>query len=78
MPFHVLLAGSSSLTDFVMSKEVKALDFRSGHMKRMESAPPELLDDVPALIEAAIFQPEACDSIRVRQQCLSPRDGSGS
>jgi hypothetical protein len=61
-----------------MCQEVKALDFRTGHMKRMESAPPELLDDVPTLIEAAIFQPEACDWIRVRQLCLSPRDGSRS
>ena len=61
-----------------MSKEVKALDFRSGHMKRMESAPPELLDDVLALIAAEIFQPEACDSIRVRQLCLSPSDDSRS
>jgi hypothetical protein len=61
-----------------MCEEVQALDFRSGHMKRMESAPPELLDDVPALIAAAIFQPEACDSIRVRHLCLSPSDDSRS
>lgn len=55
VPFHVPLAGRSSLTGFVMCEQVKSLDFRSRHMKRIESAPPELLDDVLALIDAAIF-----------------------
>ena len=55
VPFHVPLAGRSSLTGFVMCEQVKSLDFRSRHMKRIESAPKELLDDVLALIDAAIF-----------------------
>ena len=55
VPFHVPLAGRSSLTGFVMSEQVKSLDFRSRHIKRIESAPSELLDDVLALIDAAIF-----------------------
>jgi mRNA-degrading endonuclease toxin of MazEF toxin-antitoxin module len=38
-----------------MCEQVKSLDFRSRHMKRIESAPKELLDDVLALIDAAIF-----------------------
>jgi mRNA interferase MazF len=55
VPFHVPLAGRSSLTGFVMCEQVKSLDFRSRHMKRIESAPKELLDDALALIDAAIF-----------------------
>lgn len=55
VPFHVPLVDRSSLTGFVMCEQVKSLDFRSRHMKRIESAPKELLDDVLALIDAAIF-----------------------
>lgn len=55
VPFHVPLADRSSLTGFVMCEQVKSLDFHSRHMKRIESAPKELLDDVLALIDAAIF-----------------------
>ena len=49
------LAKRLSLTGFVMCEQVKSLDFRSRHMKRIESAPKELLDDALALIDAAIF-----------------------
>ena len=38
--------GCSLLAGFVMSEQVKALDFRSRHNKGIESAPTELLDDV--------------------------------
>lgn len=55
VPFHVALEGRSSLTGFVMCEQVKSLDFRSRQIKRIESAPADLLDDVLALIDAAIF-----------------------
>jgi mRNA interferase MazF len=55
VPFHVPLAGRSSLNGFVMCERVKSLDFRSRHTVRIESAPTELLNDVLALIDAAIF-----------------------
>lgn len=55
VPFHVALEGRSSLTGFVMCEQVKSLDFRSRQIKHIESAPADLLDDVLALIDAAIF-----------------------
>jgi mRNA interferase MazF len=55
IPFHVPISGRTSLTGFVMCEQVKSLDFRSRKMKLIEPAPPDLLDDVLAIIDASIF-----------------------
>lgn len=55
VPFHVGVAGHSSLTGFVMCEQVKSLDFRVRHMRLIERAPQELLEDVLAIIDASIF-----------------------
>lgn len=55
IPFHVPLAGRTSLTGFVMCEQVKSLDFRSRGLRLIESAPQELLEDVLALLDASIF-----------------------
>jgi mRNA interferase MazF len=55
VPFHVPLAGRTSLTGFVMCEQVKSLDFRSRGMKLIERAPQGLLEDVLSLIDASVF-----------------------
>ena len=55
MPFHVSVAGRTSLTGFVMCEQVKSLDFRSRGMKLIERAPQEVLEDVLSIIDASIF-----------------------
>ena len=55
IPFHVPIAGRTSLTGFVMCDQVKSLDFRSRGMTLIEHAPQEVLEDVLAIIDAVIF-----------------------
>jgi len=55
MPFHVPIAGRTSLTGFVMCEQVKSLDFRSRGMTMIEHVPQELLADVLSIIDASVF-----------------------
>ena len=55
MPFHVSIAGRTSLTGFVMCEKVKSLDFRSRGMKLIEQAPRDVLEDVLSIIDASVF-----------------------
>ena len=55
VPFHVPVAGRTSLTGFVMCEQVKSLDFRSRGMKLIERAPQEVLEDVLAILDASVF-----------------------
>jgi mRNA interferase MazF len=55
MPFHVSIAGRTSLTGFVMCEQVKSLDFRSRGVKLIEQAPRNVLEDVLSIIDASIF-----------------------
>ena len=55
MPFHVPIAGRTSLTGFVMCEQVKSLDFRSRGMKLIEQAPQDVLEDVLSIIDASVF-----------------------
>ena len=55
VPLHVSVTGRSSLTGFVMCEQVKSIDFRARGMKFIEPAPRDVLDDVLAIIDAAIF-----------------------
>jgi mRNA interferase MazF len=54
-PFHVSVAGRTSLSGFVMCEQVKSLDFKSRRVKFIERAPQEVLDDVLAILDASIF-----------------------
>lgn len=55
VPFHVPIARRTSLTGFVMSEQVKSLDFRARGIKLIERAPQGVLDDVLAIIDASVF-----------------------
>lgn len=55
VPFHVPVAGRTSLSGFVMCEQVKSLDFRARGLRLVERAPQDLLEDVLAIIDASIF-----------------------
>ena len=55
MPFHVPLAGRTSLTGFVMCEQVKSLDYRSRGMRLIENASQDVLENVLAIVDASVF-----------------------
>ena len=55
IPFHVPVAGRTSLTGFVMCEQVKSLDFRARGLKLIERAPQDVLEDVLAIVDASVF-----------------------
>lgn len=55
MPFHVPLAGRTSLTGFVMCEQIKSLDYHSRGMRLIESAAQDVLEDVLAIVDASVF-----------------------
>ena len=55
MPFHVSIAGRTSLTGFMMCEQVKSLDFRSRGMMLIEQVPRDVLEDVLSIIDASVF-----------------------
>lgn len=55
VPFHVPVAGRTSLTGFVMCEQIKSLDFRARRITLIEKAPRSLLDDVLAIVNASMF-----------------------
>ena len=54
IPFHLPVPGSSSLTGFIMVEQVKSADYNARKVKFVEKAPPELVEDVIALVEVCI------------------------
>ena len=56
IPFHVPVLEESSLTGFIMVEQVKSIDYRSRHVKRIEKASNDTLSEVLAILDACIYQ----------------------
>ncbi len=54
IPFHLAVPPESSLTGFIMVEQVKSIDFNSRHVKFVEKATQELIDDVLAVIDICV------------------------
>lgn len=54
-PFHVPVLDDSGITGSVMVEQVKSIDFRARGARRISRASGEVLDRVPALIDACIY-----------------------
>ena len=54
-PFHVPIPEDSNLTGFIMVEQVKSVDFRARHAKRIEHGNDELLSYVLSLLDACIY-----------------------
>lgn len=55
IPFHVPVPPGLGLTGYVMCEQVKSLDYRIRRARFVDSAPRELIEEVLAMIDAAIF-----------------------
>jgi len=54
-PFHVAIPAGVSVSGFVMVDQIKSLDFRSRHAKRIGKAPDALIDEVLAILDACLY-----------------------
>ena len=54
IPFHLPLPQSSSLTGFVMTEQIKSIDYAARKAKFIESAPNQLVQDVLGILDACL------------------------
>jgi mRNA interferase MazF len=54
-PFHVPILKNSKLTGFIMVEQVKSVDFRTRHAKRIERCDNDLLSEVLSILDACIY-----------------------
>jgi mRNA interferase MazF len=54
-PFHIPVPEGSKLTGFIMVEQVKSVDFRSRHAKRLERSDDLLLSEVLSILDACIY-----------------------
>lgn len=54
-PFHVAIPNGNDVSGFVMVEQVKSIDFRSRKVKRIGTAPPEVLEEALALLDACLY-----------------------
>ena len=54
IPFHLPLPQSSSLTGFVMTEQIKSIDYAARRAKFIESAPNQLVQDVLGILDACL------------------------
>jgi mRNA interferase MazF len=56
IPFHVKISGETSLTGFVMVDQVnKSIDYVTRNVKLIESAPPQLINEVLAVLNICLY-----------------------
>lgn len=53
-PFH-LPVHTERVTGFVMTEQIKSIDFRVRNVKFVEKASPDMLDEAQALLDACIY-----------------------
>lgn len=54
MPFHLPLPGTSAVSGFVMVEQIKSIDYQARKARFIEQAPPPLLADVLAVLDACV------------------------
>jgi mRNA interferase MazF len=54
IPFHLPVPNTSSLTGFVMVKQVKSVDFNARKAKFVEKAPAQVVEDILAIVDVCI------------------------
>jgi len=55
IPFHVPVIDTAALTGFIMVDQVKSVDFASRKAKFIDRAPPTLLAEALAVLDAVIY-----------------------
>lgn len=54
VPFHIRIPEHTGIAGFVMADQIKSVDFRARSIQFMEKAPPILIREVMAILEAII------------------------
>jgi mRNA interferase MazF len=54
IPFHLLVPSATSSTGFVMTEQVKSVDYNARKAKFVEKAPSQFIEDVVAVVDACI------------------------
>ena len=54
-PFHVPIPDDQDITGFVMVEQVKSIDFHSRKVKRIGSAPEQVLLEALSLLDACLY-----------------------
>lgn len=54
-PFHVPVSGNPHVKGFVMTEQVKSIDYRARQAKAIGKASGELLDEVLSILDACIY-----------------------
>ena len=54
-PFHVAIPPDQPVTGYVMAEQVKPLDYRARRVKRIGTAPPCVIDEVLAILDACLY-----------------------
>lgn len=54
-PFHVEIPDGSGVTGFVMVEQMRTIDYRARQVKRIGAAPPSVLEEALALLDACLF-----------------------
>ena len=54
-PFHIPIVNVANVSGFVMTEQVKSIDFRSREAKRIGKASEEVLSEVLAVLDACMF-----------------------
>jgi mRNA interferase MazF len=55
IPFHIRVPAQCVLTGFVMTDQIKSVDFISRKAKFIDKAPESLVDDVLAILDAIMY-----------------------
>jgi mRNA interferase MazF len=56
-PFHVAVPAGSSLTGYIMTEQVKSVDYASRKAKFVEKAPQSVVDQVLGILDACLYPP---------------------
>lgn len=54
-PFHVEIPGGSDVAGFVMVEQMRTIDYRARQVRRIGAAPPAVLEEALALLDACLF-----------------------
>lgn len=54
-PFHVRISGPGKVTGFVMTEQIKSIDFGARSAKRIAKAPPAVLEEVLSILDACLY-----------------------
>ncbi|MDI6451362.1 type II toxin-antitoxin system PemK/MazF family toxin [Anaerobaca lacustris] len=54
-PFHVPIGQCGKVTGFVMTEQIKSIDFRARSARRIAKAPAAILDEVLSILDACLY-----------------------